>query len=579
MKIATIKIQNQRSIKNVICETVPRLMVIAGPNGAGKSTLLNALKQQHGGKVLYVGPHRNSRRQHVQYRSLISHDINMEKILMQPNIQNNIEGMRIFDAARDPWDSDEALNFLKHGLCQLEIERKEAISSIYDRDGQIAKDVLPDIWSPLKELTENLLPHLSFSSIDTKDRNNIKCLWQVHSKNTIVDLDDLSSGEKAIIQIFYPLIEQRIKSILASIKNPDTVSASHEISVLIDEPELHLHPNLQLKIFDYFRVLSTEKGVQIIITTHSPTIVEYATSDELYLLRPYELLQEGENQLIQVATDEEKLFFLKTIFGTTANLTAMQPVVVVEGVKQNNSSKVVSDRKLYRALNEKFDRVTLISGGGKSECLKLIEVLDEALKSFSPNLKVVGLLDKDIVEVEKNDKIFTLPVSMIENFLIDPYCIWESIQAVLEKTGISTASDLEKIIDSILDELELFEKERRVIHYLDKDVFRPHSPTDKIPDQLAEYVNTINEKYKKESVDKLLQKSSEEIETIKKGKIRRENYKGKEVINEFYKKYLHSTGYAKPIFIFETARHARQRKSVKTFFDTFFKAILDEETK
>lgn len=98
-------------------------MVIAGPNGAGKSTLLNALKQQFGGQVLYVGPHRNSRRQNVQYRSLITHDINMEQILMQPNINNNIEGMRIFDAARDPWDSDEALNFLKHELCQLEIER------------------------------------------------------------------------------------------------------------------------------------------------------------------------------------------------------------------------------------------------------------------------------------------------------------------------------------------------------------------------------------------------------------------------------------------------------------------------
>lgn len=579
MKISTFRIQNQRSIKNAICETVPKLMVIAGPNGAGKSTLLNALKLQFGGQVLYVGPHRNSRRQNVQYRSLISHDINMEQILMQPNINNNIEGMRIFDAARDPWDSDEALNFLKHGLCQLEIERKEAISAIYDRDGKIDKDVLPDIWSPLKELTENLLPHLSFSSIDTANRNNIRCLWQVHSKNTIVDLDELSSGEKAIIQIFYPLIEQRIKSILKSIKNSDTADASHDICVLIDEPELHLHPNLQLKIFDYFRVLSSEKGVQVIITTHSPTIVEYATSNELYLLRPYELLQEGENQLIQVATDEEKLHFLKTIFGTTANLTAMQPVVIVEGVKEKNSSKVVSDRKLYRALNEKFDRVTLISGGGKSECLKLIDVLQEALKSFSPNLKVVGLLDKDIVELEKNEKVFTLPVSMIENFLLDPYCIWESIQSVIEKTGISNADELEKIIDTILDELESFEKERRVIHYLDKDVFRPHSPTEKIPEQLEEYVNLITEKYKKESVEKLLAKSAEEIEKIKAGKVRRENYKGKEVINEFYKKYLHSTGYAKPIFVFETARHARQRKSVKTFFDSFFKSLLDEEKK
>ena len=96
---------------------------------------------------------------------------------------------------------------------------------------------------------------------------------------------------------------------------------------------------------------------------------------------------------------------------------------------------------------------------------------------------------------------------------------------------------------------------------------------------IYKYIDIINKKYKKDSIDKLLQKSTEEIEAIKAGKIRRENYKGKEVINEFYKKYLHATGYAKPIFVFETARHARQRKSVKKFFDSFFESLLDEGKK
>ncbi len=579
MIINSFKIQDKRSIKLASCEVVPRLMVIAGPNGTGKSTLLNELKNQHS-SALYVGPHRNSRRQQVQYRSLITSEINMEQILTRPSINNNIEGMRIFNAARDPWDSDEALNYLKHGLCQLEIERKEAISSVYDREKKIDKDSLPDIWLPLEELTENLLPHLSFNSIDVTDRSNIRCLWQVHSKGTIVDIDELSSGEKSIIQIFYPLIEQRIKNLLGSIKSSNVVEKDHDISVLIDEPELHLHPNLQLKILDYFRVLSTEKGVQVIITTHSPTIVEYCTSDELFLLRPYELLTAGDNQLIQVATDEEKLQFLRMVFGTTSNITAMQPVIVVEGIKQGGSSKVVSDRKLYRALSEKFDKVTLIVGGGKSECLKLIDALGEALKSFSPELKVVGLLDKDVVELKAtDDKVFILPVSMIENFLIDPNSIWEAIQSVLEKTGIASPIELEKVIDRILDELEEFERNRRVIHYLDKDIFRPHDPINEIPNQVAKYIEELNEKYKKESIDSILGKVTKELELIKNAKLRRETYKGKEVINIFYQKYLHSTGYAKSIFTFETARHARKRKSVKKYFDELFTLIFADQKK
>jgi len=106
--------------------------------------------------------------------------------------------------ARDAWSFDDTANYLKHGLCQIEVDRKDAIATRYDRDREIAKDALPDPWAPLKELTANLLPHLSFDRIDAADRYQVRVLWRVHAIDTIVDLDDLSSGEKSIIQIFYP---------------------------------------------------------------------------------------------------------------------------------------------------------------------------------------------------------------------------------------------------------------------------------------------------------------------------------------------------------------------------------------
>ena len=99
-------------------------------------------------------------------------------------------------------------------------------------------------------------------------------------------------------------------------------------------------------MFDYFRVLSSDERTQFIIATHSPTIVEYASFEELFLLRPVELVAAGDNQLIQVASDEERLKFLRDVFGTTANITAMQPVVIVEGVGAQGT-RTVSDRKLY----------------------------------------------------------------------------------------------------------------------------------------------------------------------------------------------------------------------------------------
>src|SRR6266853_4494986 len=100
------------------------------------------------------------------------------------------------------------------------------------RDREISKDALPDPWAPLKELTTNLLPHLQFERIDSADRNNLRVLWRVHAKDTLVDLDDLSSGEKAIIQIFYPLVESRVKEILRDIQGRSEKAVESELCIL-----------------------------------------------------------------------------------------------------------------------------------------------------------------------------------------------------------------------------------------------------------------------------------------------------------------------------------------------------------
>ena len=191
----------------------------------------------------------------------------------------------------------------------------------------IEKETMPDIWLPLKEMTENLLPHLYFDKIDVSNRDRIQCLWNVHEKNIKVDIDDLSSGEKAIIHLFFPLIENRIQSLIefskGEIGSTSVRQSTEQVCVLMDEPELHLHPNLQGKILDYLRNLAVIEDVQFVLATHSPTIVDLASSDELFLLRPSEMAGANENQLIQIASDDEKLELMREAFGSTSNITAI----------------------------------------------------------------------------------------------------------------------------------------------------------------------------------------------------------------------------------------------------------------
>ena len=93
------------------------------------------------------------------------------------------------------------------------------------------------MWDPLRELTENLLPHLKFDKINVSNRNDVRCYFSVHNLTYPIDIDDLSSGEKSIIQLFYPLLESRVRDHIEALRKSDAKPAnSRDIAVIIDEP-------------------------------------------------------------------------------------------------------------------------------------------------------------------------------------------------------------------------------------------------------------------------------------------------------------------------------------------------------
>ena len=580
MRIQNFEVKNVRSVALAECPNVPKLMIIAGPNGSGKSTLLYELRKIGGRQhILYVGPHRSGRRHKFRQRDLYGKNLSFEDLLCQDKAPkyDQLNGVNMGGEMRDPWNADESASYLKFAMCQIEIERQEAIAKQFDRTGEIIRGSMLDPWEPFRQLTNSLLPHLNFVRVDSSDRNSIRCIWSVHSRNTEVDLDDLSSGEKAVIQMFYPLLEHQIHSILAEIKSGFEEAERAETCVLIDEPELHLHPNLQMKVLDYLRILTAAANIQVIVVSHSPTLVEHATFEELFLLRPVELVGRDENQLIQIATDEERLRLLRDVFGTTSNVTAMQPIIIVEGASQTAASVSMSDRKLYRALSRDFDAVTLIPGGGNSECRKLLGILNELLPSFSPQLNAVALLDRDVAGPPDEGNIHLLPVSMIENFLLDPLPLWEAIQSVVERTTLASIDDVTAALDAILDDLRSQEVERRAKATLGLFYFRPESPSEAVPANALLASQALIAKYSLENVTLATQKAEQIVAGFEAERRRRENFHGKDVLERFYQKHLQATGLSKVVFKFEAARHARERKSVSQFFREFFTKILEKK--
>lgn len=575
MRIPNFSVRNNRSVHLAVCDTCPKVMVITGPNGSGKSTLLDCLRQSGGapGPILYVGPHRTSRRQTVRARYLYQQPIQMRKLLSEINLPG-FEGINIPNRNRNAWDFDEASSYLKNGLCQIELDRQAAITNRLDLNGEITKGSLPDIWSPLKEMTENLLPHLRFSKIDVSNRDQVQCLWNVHSKDITVDIDDLSSGEKAVIQLFFPLIENRIQLLLERTKGSKTEDKKEHVCVLMDEPDLHLHPVLQGKVLDYIRSISIKDDVQFIIVTHSPIIVEHANSDELFLLMPSELVHGETNQLVRIANDDEKLDLMRDVFGSTSNITAMRPLLIVEGRKEGKDSRRPSDSRIYGFLSEKFNQVTIVPGGGKSECKTLAHSLTDILKELSPELKAYALLDRDIEKQEpEDDLLYYLPVSMIENLLINPKVIWDAIATVRHKTDFQSLEGIEKSLSILLDGMEQKEINRRIKYDIGAHTFRVRDPIDDIEKQVKEHIDKINNKTCSEALERVKNLAAKEIETIKTKNKRREYFHGKNILKQFYQRHLHSTGMSKEIFIYECARQASSRKLVIEFAKNLFEII------
>ena len=89
-------------------------------------------------------------------------------------------------------------------------------------------------------------------------------------------LDDLSSGEKQIVYRGSFLLQD--------------IHALNGAFVFIDEPEISLHPNWQMKIMDYYKRIFTDKNgnqtSQIFAVTHSPFVIhnENRRNDKVIVL-------------------------------------------------------------------------------------------------------------------------------------------------------------------------------------------------------------------------------------------------------------------------------------------------------
>lgn len=177
-------------------------------------------------------------------------------------------------------------------------------SNLFDKEGKNKDEIeqqlsntelVQSINSLLKRFLKLNLKITLKSSIDWTFSFNI----QKNDKD--IDFKNLSAGEKGIIHLIFSLYGYDIEEGL----------------ILIDEPELHLHPQLQKKYLMIMEQESKNRDVQFIIATHSPIFISEKTINST--LRFYFDEVDSTSKTVTPSITENELFLVKILNYTNAS--------------------------------------------------------------------------------------------------------------------------------------------------------------------------------------------------------------------------------------------------------------------
>ncbi|MBU1200192.1 AAA family ATPase [Patescibacteria group bacterium] len=243
------------------------LTVVVGPNNTGKTTILEAVKKfAHRGNAVFTEGERHGNK---NVKLSLVNTANGRKVLTTyGGSQTKFTGEEHYPdhqsfyliSARKDWQhyfggGGSSRNAYKQQLYGM--DRLGSDGSFGQRIADIERDEQKN--RQFKDIIAKLLPNITHWVVDTNDNNQ----RYIKYKTGTGDTHHSGFWGDGVVSLF---------KVAAALVPEDESEATNEILV-IDEPELSLHPQLQKRLANFLSQIATDR--QVVLVTHSPHFINW----------------------------------------------------------------------------------------------------------------------------------------------------------------------------------------------------------------------------------------------------------------------------------------------------------------
>ncbi|MBP59436.1 MULTISPECIES: AAA family ATPase [Idiomarina] len=388
-----IKIHNWRQFSNVSIDFHPKLTVVTGANASGKTTVLSMLSRHFGWNIQYASTPRKAKKGLVSYLSDFWTKAESNRL------SNNSSQIRI-GSIEYAGLSQKAQICVPHEVQQqynVHIEQQQAVKGIYISSHRPvyfyqqvqnipakldAKSQLLDKY--LNELKQRYAQNSRNSSASFRIKEAIISLATFGYGNQVVARDDeavhMFEGFEQALRTILPksLGFQKIAIHMPEVVfetetgsfSFDSVSGGiaslidvtwqifmasmvyDDFVVVMDEPENHLHPQLQRSLLP--NLIEAFPQVQFVVATHNPFMVTSVPDSNVYVLTYNEFKEVESSQLDLVNRSGTSNEILREVLGveTTMPLWAENKLTQIVDQYSDQALTEESLREIKCALSE-----------------------------------------------------------------------------------------------------------------------------------------------------------------------------------------------------------------------------------